>query len=187
MKAITIWQPWASLLACGAKQYETRSWATKYRGPVAIHAVAKEPRESAIREKLDQFPKKRTAMLDALELEPQPDRHQNCMTLPRGCIIATAELVGCYEIAGEPEASIFRNDYSFLFYKDKSSPYSSGPLNIVSVQENLLIKFGVSKNEELFGDWTPGRYAWEFINMKMLPKPLPVKGQQGLWSWEGVQ
>lgn len=23
MKALTIWQPWASLLACGAKQYET--------------------------------------------------------------------------------------------------------------------------------------------------------------------
>ncbi len=41
MKAITIWQPWASLLACGAKQYETRSWATSYRGPIAIHAAKK--------------------------------------------------------------------------------------------------------------------------------------------------
>jgi hypothetical protein len=38
MKAITILQPWASLIACGAKQIETRSWATKYRGPIAIHA-----------------------------------------------------------------------------------------------------------------------------------------------------
>lgn len=40
MKAITIWQPWASLIACGVKQYETRSWPTKYRGPIAIHAAA---------------------------------------------------------------------------------------------------------------------------------------------------
>lgn len=37
MKAITILQPWASLIACGKKQIETRSWATKYRGPIAIH------------------------------------------------------------------------------------------------------------------------------------------------------
>ncbi|TWH47470.1 ASCH domain-containing protein [Sporomusa sp. KB1] len=37
MKAITILQPWASLLACGAKQIETRSWPAKYRGPIAIH------------------------------------------------------------------------------------------------------------------------------------------------------
>jgi hypothetical protein len=26
MKAITLWQPWASLIAIGAKKYETRSW-----------------------------------------------------------------------------------------------------------------------------------------------------------------
>ena len=39
VKAITIWQPWASLVAVGAKTMETRSWPTKYRGPIAIHAA----------------------------------------------------------------------------------------------------------------------------------------------------
>jgi hypothetical protein len=38
MKALTILQPWASLIACGEKQIETRSRAMKYRGPIAIHA-----------------------------------------------------------------------------------------------------------------------------------------------------
>lgn len=38
MKAITIHQPWAWFIATGQKKYETRSWATKYRGPLAIHA-----------------------------------------------------------------------------------------------------------------------------------------------------
>lgn len=42
MKAITLWQPWASLVAVGAKTIETRSWRTHYRGPIAIHA-AKRP------------------------------------------------------------------------------------------------------------------------------------------------
>jgi activating signal cointegrator 1 len=39
MKAISLWQPWASLIATGAKTIETRSWSTRYRGPIAIHAA----------------------------------------------------------------------------------------------------------------------------------------------------
>lgn len=39
MKAISLWQPWASLVAFGEKQYETRSWETKHRGLLAIHAA----------------------------------------------------------------------------------------------------------------------------------------------------
>ena len=38
MKAISLWQPYASLVACGLKRVETRSWPTKYRGPILIHA-----------------------------------------------------------------------------------------------------------------------------------------------------
>lgn len=38
MKAISLLQPWASLIAIGAKRWETRSWKTSYRGPIAIHA-----------------------------------------------------------------------------------------------------------------------------------------------------
>lgn len=38
MKAISLIQPWATLVAIGAKKIETRSWATGYRGPIAIHA-----------------------------------------------------------------------------------------------------------------------------------------------------
>lgn len=38
-KIITLTQPWASLVALGAKKYETRSWKTEYRGPLLIHAA----------------------------------------------------------------------------------------------------------------------------------------------------
>lgn len=38
MKALTIHEPWASLIAVGAKRVETRDWPTRYRGPLAIHA-----------------------------------------------------------------------------------------------------------------------------------------------------
>jgi activating signal cointegrator 1 len=39
LKTLSLWQPWATLIAIGAKQYETRSWATSYRGPLLIHAA----------------------------------------------------------------------------------------------------------------------------------------------------
>ncbi len=39
MRAITLTQPWASLMILGEKFFETRSWPTKYRGPIAIHAA----------------------------------------------------------------------------------------------------------------------------------------------------
>lgn len=38
MWALTLRQPWASLVAIGVKQVETRSWTTAYRGPLAIHS-----------------------------------------------------------------------------------------------------------------------------------------------------
>ena len=38
MKVITIKQPFASLIAFGIKEYEFRTWKTKYRGEILIHA-----------------------------------------------------------------------------------------------------------------------------------------------------
>lgn len=45
MKCITIRQPYALLISLGEKTLETRSWATSYRGPLAIHAAAHTPRK----------------------------------------------------------------------------------------------------------------------------------------------
>jgi len=39
MKAISLWQPYASAIPCGLKRFETRHWTTKHRGPIAIHAA----------------------------------------------------------------------------------------------------------------------------------------------------
>ena len=38
MKVLTLRQPWATLVAEGIKKYEFRSWKTKYRGKILIHA-----------------------------------------------------------------------------------------------------------------------------------------------------
>lgn len=40
-KVLSLLQPWASLVVTGRKKIETRSWDTKHRGPLLIHASAK--------------------------------------------------------------------------------------------------------------------------------------------------
>jgi len=39
IKGFSLTQPWATLVAMGSKQVETRSWSTPYRGWLAIHAA----------------------------------------------------------------------------------------------------------------------------------------------------
>jgi hypothetical protein len=74
-------QPWASLVACGVKQVETRSWSTNYRGMLAIHASRSLP--AYARRAIAGVEMQRA--LDECDLEPG--------ILPTGAIIATVELV----------------------------------------------------------------------------------------------
>lgn len=95
MKAITIWQPWAEFIAAGVKHNETRSWATKYRGPIAIHAAVK-----PIRQVVPLLSEK---------------------AFGYGEIIATAELVACHLITEEylstlPDTEKALGDYSLGRY-----------------------------------------------------------------------
>jgi hypothetical protein len=50
MKSLSLWQPWAQLIADGKKTIETRSWRTVHRGELAIHAasVRRLDREAAV-------------------------------------------------------------------------------------------------------------------------------------------
>lgn len=45
MKTLTLIQPWATLIMLGEKKIETRSWSTRYRGKLAIHAGKKIDKE----------------------------------------------------------------------------------------------------------------------------------------------
>lgn len=95
MNAITLWQPWASLIAVGAKHHETRGWRTGYRGMLAIHAAARVPTV------LDMEP-----LRDALELARgrRPELVPGLEALvkahggPRGVVVATCRLADCFQI-----------------------------------------------------------------------------------------
>ena len=142
MKAITLWQPWASLVAIGAKRFETRSWATTYRGPLAIHA-AKKPMSSIL-------PMIATLERKVMELSFvfSPGVFHGFDSLPLGCIVATCELADCL-----PVEDVYHELYDM-------------------------------RNEEHFGDFSAGRFAWRLNGVVLLDKPIPARGAQRLWEWE---
>jgi hypothetical protein len=53
MKAITVWQPWASLITWGVKPYEFRSWlapASLVGQRIAIHAAARKVKRDEVQD-----------------------------------------------------------------------------------------------------------------------------------------
>lgn len=85
MRCLTLRQPWASLVAIGAKRIETRSWRTAHRGPLAIHAAKGFPQWAMdiVHDKKDGKP-----FRDAL----QAAGIVTLEDLPRGCVIATCRI-----------------------------------------------------------------------------------------------
>lgn len=87
MKALTLTQPWASLVALNVKRYETRSWRTSYRGPLAIHAAKGMPKACADLCDLEPF-RKALEPISGLVSGPLDWR----AFLPRGEIVAIVKL-----------------------------------------------------------------------------------------------
>lgn len=83
MKALTLTQPWATLVAIGAKRVETRGWSTSYRGPLAIHAAKGFP--TWAREFFDQPP--------FFSLVLRQAGYKSWKDLPRGVVLCTTELI----------------------------------------------------------------------------------------------
>ena len=154
MKAISILQPWASLIAIGKKRIETRSWPTKYRGPLAIH-------DSKDRAPWHMNLAWQEPFFSALKPFHRKEKNEKIgIQYNLGCVIATCNLVDIYEIG---DGMIFKR-------------IPSGMIDFGS-------RVWPSAQEIAFGDFTPGRFAWMLENVQQI-EPVPAKGRLGLWEWE---
>lgn len=120
MRAISLWQPWASLIVLGEKEYETRGWSTGYRGPLLIHA-AKRIVLKELEDVLD-CPYMQEALFPYRALSALVPPHRTLLTakaarevLPFGKLIGTVDLVDCIptEIA---RGKIDNKEYMFGNY-----------------------------------------------------------------------
>ena len=90
MKALTIWQPYASLIAKGLKGYETRGFRTHHRGPLLIHS-GQRPMHWILKHSDE----------DALDVAIETFGMDGLMDLPVGCAICVVDLVDCIEMTPE--------------------------------------------------------------------------------------
>ena len=84
-RAISLLQPWATLLVSGQKKIETRSWKTLYRGPIAIHASKEFSTGAKLLCDMEPF---RSALLAAGFESPEQ--------LPMGKVLGTTKIVACF-------------------------------------------------------------------------------------------
>ncbi len=157
MRALSIWQPWATLIAHGLKRIETRSWETRYRGPLLIHAARKWTRELKSLCHREPF---RTA-LTAIGYD-SPD------LMPFGAIVAVAELVDCRPTSKPPRAGVPCDLLDI-----------PGAAHLLDDARRWVER--LDERERAFGDFSPGRYGWSLSNVRRLARPLTATGWQGLW------
>jgi len=86
MKAISLLQPWATLMAIGAKKIETRSWYTSHRGPLAIHAS------------LGDEWLQRLFSRDPFYRHLKAAGYTNASALPKGAVIGEVNIIDCRRI-----------------------------------------------------------------------------------------
>ena len=153
MKAISLWQPYATLLAGGAKSVETRGWHMSHRGPLLVHAAKKWDGRLADLCRLNVF---------ATALERCG--YSSSTALPFGAIVGAVEVVDCVPV--ERVAFQDRDDLSGLI--DLTPPGGPG--------------LWVGPTERAFGDYTARRYAILCRNARAFREPVPCKGQQMLWD-----
>ncbi len=89
MKALSVKQPWASLIADGEKNIEVRSWSTPHRGPLLICSGARPDAEHALL-----------------------DDQGHAIDLPLGVLLAEVELTDCRPLTPDDLHDACLDEYS---------------------------------------------------------------------------
>jgi hypothetical protein len=153
MKALSIKQPWASLIAHGIKDIENRTWKTKFRGRVYIHASAK------IVNEVD-FTVSQSAQL-WLNGFPQTTILSTDNRFPISAIIGEVDIIDC--VINHPsiwaEKTPYREADDFMDEADERNYYKNIEPNIKPI------------------------YNWVLTNPILYDKPiLNVKGKLSFWD-----
>jgi activating signal cointegrator 1 len=151
MKVLTLWEPWATLMAMGAKKIETRHWSDNYRGPVAIHSAKGGLSQAELFEQCCVPWFLNVLKDDAKILKAAMSPRQVRDAFPCGHIIAVGTLVDCLPVESLVCLPGVFEDYPKLD----------------------------TQQERAFGNYESGRWGFVFENVKRLPAPIPFKSRQG--------
>ncbi len=159
MKALTIWQPWASLIITGAKPYEFRGW----RAPravigqtIVIHAAA---RKLDVDETL--------CMLRVLRAREQypTDAGELCLIAEKAIPVLEAALRGQLPM---------------------SAGLGTATLGEPRLGTEIAEEFGVPRANDSDRD-EHANWGWPMLDVVAFDQPFPMRGAQGLWTWPDAE
>lgn len=209
MKALTLWQPWASLIALGVKTIETRGWSTNYRGPLAIHAAKRPPKAADVGPHgwIGEFQLGRwTADVHHAEpcdcdedenvgpscaalsdMEPALLRDEGAhgyslgTYLPLGAVVATCRLVDCV-----PMVDVMTGKGPVDHDASQWAVYLVP--NRLTLVDRFVSHWAPGAERDItdqrpYGDFAHGRYAWLLDDIERVEPPAPATGRQALWEW----
>jgi hypothetical protein len=158
VKALSLTQPWAQAVVLGSKRIETRSWSTRYRGPIAIHAA------------------KRYGVYELI--------HQSCCWNWCGALWGTGYRMGRRDDSLE-ERLAFGAIVGVVTLVDcrPSDSFTIGELDVPRFPTDEPDRY--SWTERQLGDFSPGRFGFVLENPVALPEPVPCRGALGLWNVPG--
>lgn len=188
MKALTLWQPWASLVARGEKTIETRSWPTDYRGPLAIHAAARPMRDARdCHGTADCFCPGADGLSGAPLVFPF-EIAEICSVhgadVPLQAVIARCELLDVVPIierddtlavAWSAHVAVAPGSGRLVHWKGRTA-HDGAMGRPTWVTQDV-------EDQRHLGDFTPGRYAWLLDDIAPFDEPVPARGYQRLWEW----
>lgn len=162
MKALTIWQPWASLIIAGAKPYEFRGWrppASIIGQRIVIHAAAR---------KIDTREAWHLYGLLAHRDESETLR----LAAAETCLIPVRAFGVLGRAAGMPN--------------HRELPMSAGIGTAIVGEPRLgteiAEQFGVPRANDSDRD-QHANWGWPMLEIEAWPEPIPMRGAQGLWNW----
>ena len=156
-KILSLWQPWATLYACGVKLIETRPKETNYRGIYLIHAAKKWSKEQA--EICIQEPfKSALEKLGYLHYNEGTGYKGYSFSFPMGALVGSVEVVSCHRI------------HNSIWSPIRLKPHYYG--NTMNY---------IQEPEVSFGNYEDGRFVWISKHHKPLIEPVPYKGSQGYY------
>lgn len=158
MKALTLWQPWASLVVAGAKPYEFRSWAPPASiidQRIAMHAAARKIDADEVGN-----------MLFALTMR------DTCDEIAR----AAAELCLIPELAIPVLHAALEGKLPM------SAGLGTAIVGKPRLGTDIAAEFGVPRANDSDRD-EHANWGWPMLEIERWPEPIPMRGAQGLWNW----
>lgn len=171
MKALTVRQPWATLLCDPSlpKWIETRSRRTHVRGTIGIIAAKWAPGDCVL--DVGDYEMVAGWYTDAPRMVhwTLTDGTADVCDLLLGFLIGTVDLYDCIPILSDS----YHNDHHIAL--------SDVLIHAVKSAEGWAL---LDVNDQApYGDFTPGRWAWLTRNARLLDGPIPMRGAQ---HWQEV-